>query len=360
MRIKKALFLGTLCTAVSGMSLFTQAGVSYAKSAKETTEASSEEATEVETEEETSEEVTYPITIEHAFGETVIESKPERIATVGWGNQDTPLALGIVPVGVSAANYGLVTDHKLHLWTDEAFADLGVEEPVVFDDVDGLDFEQISDCNPDVILAAYSGMTQEDYDTLSQIAPVIPYKENPWQTSWREQTIENAEGMGMKPEGEKKVKEVEDLIAEKLEEYPQLEGIPTAFCWISADDFSTFYVYLPTDPRAAYLLDLGLTLPESVQKLAGETDDFNITVSRENADQLDDIQLMVVYGDEDLLKSLQEDKLMSQIPAIKNGAVALVDSTSALAGASTPSILSIPYEIDEYLQLLSDVAENIK
>ena len=246
------------------------------------------------------------------------------------------------------------------LSTNEAFADLGVEKPVVFDDVDGLDFEQISDCNPDVILAAYSGMTQEDYDTLSQIAPVIPYKEKAWQTSWREQTIENAEGMGMKPEGEKKVKEVEDLIAEKLEEYPQLEGIPTAFCWISADDFSTFYVYLPTDPRAAYLLDLGLTLPESVQKLAGETDDFNITVSRENADQLDDIQLMVVYGDEDLLKSLQEDKLMSQIPAIKNGAVALVDSTSALAGASTPSILSIPYEIDEYLQLLSDAAENIK
>lgn len=287
MRIKKALFLGTLCTAVSGMSLFAQAGVSYAKSAKEATEeASSEEVTEVTSEEETSEEVTYPITIEHAFGETVIESKPERIATIGWENQDTPLALGV--------------------------------------------------------------------------APVIPYKEKAWNTSWREQTIENAEGMGMKPEGEKKVKEVEDLIAEKLEEYPQLEGIPTAFCWISADDFSTFYVYLPTDPRAAYLLDLGFTLPESVQKLAGETDDFNITVSRENADQLDDIQLMVVYGDEDLLKSLQEDKLMSQIPAIKNGAVALVDSTSALAGACTPSILSIPYEIDEYLQLLSDAAENIK
>ena len=361
MRIKKALFLGTLCTAVSGMSLFAQAGVSYAKSAKEATEeASSEEVTEVTSEEETSEEVTYPITIEHAFGETVIESKPERIATIGWENQDTPLALGVAPVGVSAANYGLVTDNNLHLWTDEAFADLGVEKPVVFDDVDGLDFEQISDCNPDVILAAYSGMTQEDYDTLSQIAPVIPYKEKAWQTSWREQTIENAEGMGMKPEGEKKVKEVEELIAEKLEEYPQLEGIPTAFCWISADDFSTFYVYLPTDPRAAYLLDLGFTLPESVQKLAGETDDFNITVSRENADQLDDIQLMVVYGDEDLLKSLQEDKLMSQIPAIKNGAVALVDSTSALAGACTPSILSIPYEIDEYLQFLSDAAENIK
>ena len=51
MRIKKALFLGTLCTAVSGMSLFAQAGVSYAKSAEKTTEAASSE--EAESEEET-------------------------------------------------------------------------------------------------------------------------------------------------------------------------------------------------------------------------------------------------------------------------------------------------------------------
>lgn len=51
---------------------------------------------------------------------------------------------------------------------------------------------------------------------------------------------------------------------------------------------------------------------------------------------------------------------MSQIPAVKNGAVALIDSTSALAGASTPSILSIPYEIDEYLSLLSEAQEQIQ
>ena len=61
-----------------------------------------------------SEETQYPITISHAYGETVIESKPERIVTLGWGNQDTVLALGVVPVGVSAANYGYVTEHGLH------------------------------------------------------------------------------------------------------------------------------------------------------------------------------------------------------------------------------------------------------
>ena len=119
-------------------------------------------------------------------------------------------------------------------------------------------------------------------------------------------------------------------------------------------------VEVDSDPRAAYLLDLGFTLPESVQKLAGESNDFSITVSREIADQLDDIEMMVVYGDENLVETLQEDKLMSQIPAIKNGAVVVLDSTSALAASSTPSILSIPYEIDDYLEMFAKAAENIK
>ena len=51
---------------------------------------------------------------------------------------------------------------------------------------------------------------------------------------------------------------------------------------------------------------------------------------------------------------------MSQIPAVKNGAMVLIDSTTALAGAATPSILSIPYEIDEYLDLLSAAQAKIK
>ena len=153
----------------------------------------------------------------------------------------------------------------------------------------------------------------------------------------------------------------ESQVEEKLAEYPELAGVKTAFCWINADDLSTFYVYLPTaDPRAAYLLDLGLALPDSVQNLAGNTTDFSVTMSRENADQLSDVDMIVAYGDESLLKAVQADELMSQIPAVKNGAMVLIDSTTALAGAATPSILSIPYEIDEYLDLLSAAQAKIK
>lgn len=302
----------------------------------------------------------YPLVISHAFGETTIESKPERIAAIGWENQDTPLSLGIVPVGVSAANYGEVTEHQLHPWTDSAFRALGEENPVVFDDIDGLDYEAISDSQPDVILAAYSGITEEEYQLLSEIAPVVAYPEVPWQTYWRDQTILNAAGMGMKAEGEAKVAETDALIADKLNAYPELAGTKTAFFWISPDDFGTFYVYLPADPRAAYLTDLGLAFPDSVLALAENTEDFSVTLSRENADQLSDVDMMVVYGDQALLDALQADELMSRIPAIQNGAVVLVDSTSSLAGACTPSVLSIPAEIDGYLSLLSEAHGKIQ
>lgn len=325
-----------------------------------TAENSSENAVATTAQSSTQETSEFPITIKHAFGETTIESKPERIVNLGWANQDTTLALGVVPVGVSAANYGMMTDNKLHLWTDEAFADLGVENPNVFNDETGWDYEAIAACEPDIIIASYSGFTEEEYNLLSEIAPVVPFLETAWKTNWREQTITNATAMGMKSEGEKLVDETDALIAEKLADYPELNGKTAGYFWISQDDMSTFYAYLPNDPRASYLNDLGLKTPESILSLASSTEDFSVTISRENTETLNDVDIMVVYGDEGLLEAMQADPLMSQIPAVKNGAVVLIDSTTALAAATTPSILSIPYAIDDYLSLLSEAANKIE
>ena len=231
-------------------------------------------------------EVTYPITIKHAFGETVIEEKPERIATISWGNQDVPLALGVVPVGISEANYGVTDGNGLLPWTLDKYKELGVENPVLFDDVAGLDFEAINDVQPDIILAAYSGITEEEYALLSEIAPVIAYPNLPWQTLWRDQITINAESMGMKAEGETLVKELEELITAKTSDYPQIAGKKTAFLFFNPADLGKFYVYLPTDPRAAYLTDLGMPFPESVIKLSKEDNSFAIELSSENVDVL--------------------------------------------------------------------------
>src|SRR5690606_21456369 len=45
-------------------------------------------------------------TIEHAFGTTTIPASPQVITTVAWANHEVPLALGVVPAGMAAANFG--------------------------------------------------------------------------------------------------------------------------------------------------------------------------------------------------------------------------------------------------------------
>lgn len=302
----------------------------------------------------------YPITIKHAFGETVIEKQPERVATIAWGNQDVPLALGIEPVGVSKANYGTTDKNGLLPWTSEKYKELGVEKPATFDDVDGLDYEAISNSNPDVILAAYSGITQEEYDLLSEIAPVVAYPKFAWQTLWRDQITMNATAVGKKDEGDKLVSDLDKLIEEKTGEYSQLKGKKAVFCYFNPADLGKFYIYLPSDPRAAYLTDLGLELPESVNELSKGSDSFSIEISSENIDKLKDVDMIVAYGDDTLLKQLQSDSLLGTLPAIKRGSVALIEDGSALAASGTPSALSIPATIDEYLKILGEAADKVQ
>lgn len=308
----------------------------------------------------TDEADTYPITIQHAFGETVIASKPERVATIAWSNQDTSLALGVVPVGVSEANYGVTDGSGLLPWTKAAFEELGVTNPVLFRDTAGLDFEAISDVQPDVILAAYSGITQEEYDLLSQIAPVVAYPTLAWQTYWRDQILMDAAGMGMKAEGEALVSELESLITEKVGAYSQLEGKNAAFIYFNPSDLGTFYVYLPTDPRAAYLTDLGLEFSDSVLSLASDSDSFALLLSAENADVLQDVDIIITYGNEELLAAMQKDPLLSTIPAVQRGSVVVVEDGTPLAASGTPSALSIPATIDEYLSLIVEAADKVK
>ncbi len=302
----------------------------------------------------------YPLTIKHAFGETVLQSKPQRIATISWANQDVPLALGVAPVGVSMANYGVTDGSGLLPWTAEGFKKLGVDNPVLFKDTDGLDFEAISDVQPDVILAAYSGITQEEYDLLSAIAPVVAYPTMAWQTYWRDQIVMDATGMGMKAEGEQLVADLEKLVADKTAAYPQLAGKSAAFFYFNPADLAKFYVYLPTDPRAAYLTDLGLKVPQSVQDMAQRSESFAVELSAENADVLKDVEVIVAYGDAELLKAMQADALLSTIPAVRRGSVALIQDGTPLAASGTPSPLSIPATIDEYLSVLAGAADQVK
>ncbi|WP_224781324.1 iron-siderophore ABC transporter substrate-binding protein, partial [Streptococcus pneumoniae] len=317
----------------------------------------------VKNEENTSkEQAPDKIVLDHAFGQTILDKKPERVATIAWGNHDVALALGIVPVGFSKANYGVSADKGVLPWTEEKIKELNGKANL-FDDLDGLNFEAISNSKPDVILAGYSGITKEDYDTLSKIAPVAAYKSKPWQTLWRDMIKIDSKALGMEKEGDELIKNTEARISKELEKHPEIKGKikgkKVLFTMINAADTSKFWIYTSKDPRANYLTDLGLVFPESLKEFESE-DSFAKEISAEEANKINDADVIITYGDDKTLEALQKDPLLGKINAIKNGAVAVIPDNTPLAASCTPTPLSINYTIEEYLNLLGNACKNAK
>lgn len=299
----------------------------------------------------------FPITVEHALGTTTIEEKPERVATVDWANQEVPLALGIVPVGMSKMTWGDDDGDGVQPWVEDKLKELGAETPVLFDETDGYDFEAVANTNPDVILAGYSGMTKDDYKTLSKIAPVVAYPDDPWATPWRESIKINSTALGMAEEGKQLIADLEKTIEEATAEYPELEGVTGMFMThVDPTDLSEINFYSAADTRSKFLEDLGMKIAPSVVKASGNSGDYAGSISAERADELADVDVIITYGGKELIDALKDDPVLSQLPAVKNDAIVNLDGSKPIGTAANPTVLSVPVLTADYVKLLADAA----
>lgn len=301
----------------------------------------------------------FPVTIKHALGETTIEEKPERVATVAWANHEVPLALGVVPVGMSKADWGDDDGDGVLPWVEEKLEELGADTPVLFDEADGIDFEAVADTQPDVILASYSGLTQEEYDTLSKIAPVVAYPEIAWATTMTEMIELNSQALGLAEEGEQLIEDLEGEIDETIAKHPALRDKKVLFSYLDPADLSQVGFYTLNDTRPGFLAEHGFPMPAVVEETSKTTEAFYETVSAEQTESFEDVDVFVTYGatDGSTLATVQGDPLLSKIPAIKSGAVAVLEESTPLAASANPSPLSIGWALDDYLAILAAAAE---
>ena len=305
-------------------------------------------------EESAASEGAFPVTIEHAFGETTIDEQPTNVVTWGWGSADAAIALGVVPVAIPFQSYGGDESGVLP-WIADALEEQGAATPTILpESTEEPPYEDIAAADPDVILANYSGIDQDQYDLLSQIAPVVAYPGDAWSTPWRDVVSTVGIALGKTAEADKVLADIDDELATQAAAHPEFEGKTLAAVW---DVAGTFYVYKKEDPRVEFMLDLGFVNAPAVDELANGESTFYYTLSYEELDKLES-DVVVSYSD----TQAEADTFVTSshglaIPAVKSGAVAELVGTEFIASVSPPTALSLPWGLDTLVEQLAVAAK---
>ena len=284
----------------------------------------------------------FPVTVTSALGDAVIEADPQRVVTWGWGSTEAAVALGVFPVAVAEQRW-TVGEGNLLPWVEEAYDAAGVEHPAVLTD-DGagatVPYEEIIAARPDLILAPYSGLTQEQFDTLSEIAPVVAFPEGPWTTSW-DQVIEiTAQALGRTDAGAEVLAGIDAFLAEQAAAHPEFAGTTFAGIW---DGDGKVSVYTPADSRVGILERLGLTIAPSVAALDTSGGGFYFDLSYEKLDELT-ADFVILYGaDQAAIDASLAKPALRAIPAVAAGNVVPVFDPVTVSSVSPPTALTFEW-----------------
>jgi len=291
---------------------------------------------------------TFPVTIAHKYGSTTIIQQPKRIAVVGLTEQDALLALGITPVGTTEW-FG---KYPGAIWP-WAQSKLGDATPELMGDASAIKFETIAALKPDVIIALYAGITKENYDLLSKIAPTVAQPEAyvDYGIPWQELTHKVGQIVGKTQEADALVADVEARFAKVRAEYPRFQGATA----IVATPYEGIWVYGTDDVRGRLLTSLGFKLPDGINAITGK--EFGGNLSLERVDLLD--VDAIIWLDAAETKGPLGGPLYAKLDVAKQGREVFLSSyTDPLGGATSfVSVLSLPFLLDGLVPQLASAID---
>lgn len=297
----------------------------------------------------------FPVTIEHLYGTTTIEKQAERILTIGWSTHDAVIALGFIPVAMPANTWGGDAEGFLP-WTRTALE--GHELPGTFEVLDGLPMEELIEYAPDLIIGPYSGITEEEYATLSAIAPTVPPIDSLWASSWQDLTQVTGDALGLSAEATQLIADVDATVQEGAAKYLDLAG--KTFIYGNMGDGSTsFNVYTATDPRPQFLISIGLEPSEFMLGLADDAEVYYTPVSYEQAESLVADITIFWFTDQAEYEAAQATAHFQALPAVQNGTFGAIVGQQLVMATSAFSPLSIPYALEAFLPVLGEAAANV-
>ncbi|SFQ59159.1 iron complex transport system substrate-binding protein [Amycolatopsis arida] len=292
---------------------------------------------------------TFPVTVEHKYGVTTIEAEPTRVVTLGLSDQDAVLALGVRPVG--AVDWFKERPFGKWPWTKDVWGDA---PPEVVGERDEFNVERIAALEPDLIIAQYSGMKKEQYDTLSQLAPVVaqPKGHDDYAAPWQDMARPIGRALGQRARMDELIAEIERRFARVRAEHPEFAE-RTA---VVADSFEpgAYVAFARTDLKALLLTELGFRFPPAVDALVRPGQNV-AEFSAERLDLLDVDRLVWLNSSTEANERIRAEPLYQRLDVVREGRDLFVPYQDPDIGAaiSFNTVLSIPYAIDQLVPMLT-------
>ena len=290
----------------------------------------------------------FPRKVAHAFGETGIAGKPQRVVTVGFGDEASFLALGCKPAAIV---YSGMFESGMTPWCEQRF---GSHKPA-FLDGSITDFEAVARLQPDLIAGIFSQMDEVAYERLSRIAPTVAYRSGPWRAGWREQLDLTGEILGEELRAKSLRSETEALLRSFGSTFPGLKGKSFTFGSFFAGS-SRIIIYLPGETRVDWMAEIGMTPSPGVLELAERhpgqvAADLSLETLEEVA-----ADLLVMWYEPGAREALESHVLFRMFEPVRRGRYFALDDAVEIWAASWPNVLAIPHTFPRFLPRMEAAA----
>jgi iron complex transport system substrate-binding protein len=288
----------------------------------------------------------FPVTVEHALGTTVIDAEPQRVVTVGYTEQDTLLALGVIPVGVTDW-YG-DQPYGVWPWAQEA---LGDAQPTLLSASDGFEYERIAALEPDLIIGTNAGIDAESYGKLTAIAPTIAHPKDAalYFSPWKDQDRLIGRALGREAEVEALIADIEEQFATAAAANPEFAGASAIFLQNAFYEGSA--IAYQDGLSTAFLTDLGFVVPPELDAFESEGGQAYIPLEQLPVLDVADVLIWGTEGPDDRA-GLEAEPLYMQLEEVRDGRLVFTDGLTAGAIYFT-SILSLPYVLEHLVPALA-------
>lgn len=300
----------------------------------------------------------FPRSVTHEFGETVLIAEPKRIVALGWNSEDILLALGHVPI---AMEHRALFDSGVLPWNEQVLRReqvLGSSKPVLLQ-AELTDFEQIASLKPDliIILSAFSKFKEASFKRFAQIAPTIIHQSTDASLAWQQQTMFIGNALDQTEDAQRLIQKTENFLDGLAASRPITRNKSFVFGTYAIGE-GNMAVYLPEDARIALLHRLGLQVAPAIQLLGDENPGkWRTNFSIENIDKLEADLFILGYG-EGIADAVNSSQLFKQNRAIREGHSVFLDDPTMIWASSALSVLSIPFAFGIFFERIAASLES--